>query len=57
MCRALSEKIRPACVLAHARGVTYSTAAEISLQNVHPFRFPGFKIGFAHNGDLAGIAR
>ncbi|MBI3917559.1 MAG: hypothetical protein HY322_11200 [Betaproteobacteria bacterium] len=29
--KALAEKIRPTCVLAHVRGVTYSTEVEISL--------------------------
>ena len=51
--KALAEKIRPTCVLAHVRGVTYSTEVEISLQNVHPFHFPGFSFALAHNGDLA----
>ena len=51
--KALAEKIRPSCVLAHVRGVTYSTEVEISLQNVHPFHFPGFRLALAHNGDLA----
>ena len=55
--KALAEKIRPSCVLAHVRGVTYSTEVEISLQNVHPFQFPGFRLALAHNGDLARIAR
>jgi predicted glutamine amidotransferase len=51
--KALAEKIRPTCVLAHVRGVTYSTEVEISLQNVHPFHYPGFRLALAHNGDLA----
>jgi predicted glutamine amidotransferase len=51
--KALAEKIRPTCVLAHVRGVAYSTEVEISLQNVHPFQFPGFRFALAHNGDLA----
>lgn len=51
--KALAEKIRPTCVLAHVRGVAYSTEVEISLQNVHPFHFPGYRIALAHNGDLA----
>src|SRR5688572_11403164 len=54
--KALAEKIHPSCVLAHVRGVTYSTEVEISLQNVHPFHFPGFRLALAHNGDLARIA-
>jgi predicted glutamine amidotransferase len=52
----LAEKIRPSCVLAHVRGVAYSTSVDISLQNVHPFQFPGVPLTMAHNGDLARIA-
>jgi len=51
----LAEKVRAGCVLAHVRGVAYSTAVEISLQNVHPFQFDGLPWALAHNGDLAGI--
>jgi glutamine amidotransferase len=43
------------CVLAHVRGVAYSAAVEISLQNVHPFQFEGVPWALAHNGDLAGM--
>ena len=52
----LAEKIRAACVLAHVRGVAYSTRVEISLQNVHPFHFTGVPLVLAHNGDLARVA-
>lgn len=52
----LAEKVRAGCVLAHVRGVQYSTAVEISLQNVHPFQFDGLPWALAHNGDLAGMA-
>lgn len=52
----LAEKVRAGCVLAHVRGVAYSTAVEISLQNVHPFQFDGLPWALAHNGDLAGMA-
>jgi glutamine amidotransferase len=52
----LAEKVRADCVLAHVRGVAYSTTVEISLQNVHPFQFEGLPWSLAHNGDLAGIA-
>src|SRR5258706_345016 len=52
----LAEKISPSCVLAHVRGVAYSTAVDISLQNVHPFQFPGVRLALAHNGDLARFA-
>ncbi len=51
--KALAEKIRPTCVLGHVRGVAYNTEVEISLQNVHPFQFPGIRLALAHNGDLA----
>jgi glutamine amidotransferase len=51
----LAEKVRAACVLGHVRGVSYSTAVDISLQNVHPFKFAGLPWALAHNGDLAGI--
>ena len=51
----LAEKVRASCVLGHVRGVAYSTAVDISLQNVHPFQFEGLPWALAHNGDLAGI--
>ena len=51
----LAEKVRASCVLAHVRGVAYSTTVDISLQNVHPFQFEGLPWALAHNGDLAGI--
>ncbi len=52
----LAEKISPSCVLAHVRGVAYSTSVDISLQNVHPFQFPDVPLAMAHNGDLARVA-
>jgi len=52
----LAQKIRPSCLLAHVRGVAYSTRVEISLQNVHPFHFPRVPLVLAHNGDLARMA-
>ena len=52
----LAQKVRPACVLAHVRGVAYSSRVEISLQNVHPFHFAGVPLVLAHNGDLARFA-
>src|SRR5689334_15739067 len=51
----LAQKIRPSCLLAHVRGVAYSTRVEIALQNVHPFHFGDIPLVLAHNGDLAGI--
>ena len=52
----LAGKVRAGCVLAHVRGVAYSTQVEISLQNVHPFQFTGIPLALAHNGDLARFA-
>jgi len=52
----LAEKVRAECLLAHVRGVAYNTSVEISLQNVHPFRFDGVPLVLAHNGDLARMA-
>ena len=49
----LATKVAAGCVLAHVRGVAYSTQVEISLQNVHPFQFAGIPLTLAHNGDLA----
>ena len=49
----LAAKVAAGCVLAHVRGVAYSTQVEISLQNVHPFQFAGMPLSLAHNGDLA----
>ena len=49
----LAAKVAAGCVLAHVRGVAYSTQVEISLQNVHPFQFAGVPLALAHNGDLA----
>ena len=54
--KGLAEKIHAGCVLAHVRGVAYSTRVEISLQNVHPFHFAGVPLVLAHNGDLARFA-
>jgi len=52
----LATKVAAGCVLAHVRGVAYSTQVEISLQNVHPFQFPGIPLTLAHNGDLTRFA-
>ena len=52
--RSLSRKLRASCVLAHVRGVSYSTSsAAIGHHNLHPFRYDGFRLALAHNGDLA----
>jgi predicted glutamine amidotransferase len=52
----LAEKVEASAVLAHVRGVAYSTDVEISPANVHPFQFPGSPLAMAHNGDLARFA-
>lgn len=54
--KALAEKIAASCVLAHVRGVPYSTRVEIAPHNVHPFQFAGVPLTLAHNGDLARFA-
>jgi len=54
--KSLAEKVEASVVLAHVRGVAYSTAVDISLANVHPFQFPGSPVVMAHNGDLARFA-
>lgn len=50
--RNLASKISPHCLLAHLRGVTYSAKQIVSIQNVHPFLFPGSNVALAHNGIL-----
>ncbi|MGD9954010.1 MAG: class II glutamine amidotransferase [Burkholderiales bacterium] len=52
----LAEKVEAGAVLAHVRGVAYSTTVDITLANVHPFQFPGSPVAMAHNGDLARFA-
>ena len=54
--KSLARKTRADCVLAHVRGVPYSTTVNISEQNCHPFHFPGTKVALAHNGDIYRIA-
>jgi len=53
--KSLATKTRAECVLAHVRGVAYSTTVNISDQNCHPFHFPGMKVALAHNGDIYRI--
>ncbi len=50
--KGLTQKIRATCLLAHVRGVHFTTEGIISQQNIHPFQFPGCRIALAHNGDL-----
>lgn len=50
--KGLALKLRASCLLAHVRGVDYHAGVTISPQNLHPFRFDGFRLAMAHNGDL-----
>ncbi len=54
--KALASKVQAAALLAHVRGVAYSTEVNISLQNTHPFTFEGTTLALAHNGDLYRFA-
>jgi glutamine amidotransferase len=55
--RALARKLAPTCVLAHVRGVALDDREVVSDQNLHPFRFAGAKVAFAHNGHLREFTR
>ena len=54
--KSLASKVRAECVIAHVRGVAYSTSVQVSDQNTHPFRFEGCAVSLAHNGDIYRIA-
>ena len=49
----LAEKLRVTALIAHVRGVPYSETATVGEQNLHPFRYRGYRLAMAHNGDLA----
>ncbi len=53
--QSIAQKTVAECVLAHVRGVAYSTTVNISDQNCHPFHFKGTKVAMAHNGDIYRI--
>jgi glutamine amidotransferase len=55
--RSLSAKLAPTCLIAHIRGVTYSSEAIVTDSNLHPFRFGGARIVLAHNGHLRQFSR
>ena len=55
--KALAQKLRPHCLLAHVRGVPYSHLSHVGPENIHPFRYPGFRLAMAHNGDLAEFSK
>lgn len=52
----LAQKVKAGALLAHVRGVPYSTGAVVGPQNLHPFRYEGCPLAMAHNGDLARFA-
>lgn len=54
--KSLASKVQASSLLAHVRGVAYSTEVNISVQNTHPFRFEGSTLALAHNGDLYRFA-
>ena len=54
--KALSQKVRPTAILAHVRGVPLDGLSDVGEHNLHPFRYPGFKLALAHNGHLARFA-
>jgi glutamine amidotransferase len=53
--RSICRKLAPTCLIAHVRGVTWSSDNVISEFNLHPFRFPGAGFALAHNGHLRGF--
>jgi glutamine amidotransferase len=55
--RFLSSKLAPTCLVAHVRGVTYSSEAIVTETNLHPFRFDGTRVVLAHNGHLRQFPR
>src|SRR3954451_11469228 len=55
--RHLSSKLAPTCLVAHVRGVTYSSEAIITETNLHPFQFDGTRVVLAHNGHLRQFPR
>jgi glutamine amidotransferase len=50
--KGLALKLRAHCLLAHVRGVAYHSRVSIGDHNLHPFRYEGFRLALAHNGDL-----
>ena len=48
--KSLAVKTRAECVIAHVRGVAYSTTVKVSEQNTHPFHFPGAAVAMAVRG-------
>ena len=50
--RFIASKVAATCLVAHVRGVTYSSEAVVADTNLHPFQFPGARVVLAHNGHL-----
>jgi predicted glutamine amidotransferase len=53
----LSEKLSVTTVIAHVRGVPYRENVTVGEQNLHPFRYKGYRLALAHNGSLASFER
>jgi predicted glutamine amidotransferase len=53
----LAEKLRVTTLLAHVRGVVFHHNPTVGEQNLHPFRYRGYRLALAHNGYLAEFDR
>ncbi len=55
--RHLAAKLEATTVLAHVRGIPYDVRdGDFGPQNLHPFRYPGYRWSMAHNGFLRGFS-
>lgn len=54
--KAMAQKLKVSCALAHVRGVAYHSRVSIGEMNLHPFRYEGARWAMAHNGDLHRFA-
>ncbi len=55
--KALAEKLRAGCMLAHVRGIQYRADAGFGTHNLHPFFYEGRRWAMAHNGELVGHSK
>ena len=55
--RSIASKLASSCLVAHVRGVTYSSESAVAETNLHPFQFPDARVVLAHNGHLRQFAR
>jgi glutamine amidotransferase len=53
----LAEKVRVTALIAHVRGVPFHDNPTVGEQNLHPFRYRGYRMALAHNGSLAAFDR